>query len=64
MELGKKFVSAEILERICIILKVSPSALFYSADILSLDNSKLSTIDRIIDEQAKATRKMIREAVK
>jgi hypothetical protein len=45
-------------------LKVSPSALFYSADILSLDNSKLSKIDRIIDEQAKVTRKRMREEVK
>lgn len=52
MEMGKSFVSAELLERISQVLQVSVSALFYSPEENSLDESRLSQIDRIIEEEA------------
>jgi len=63
MERGEKFVSAELLETICETLKVSPSALFYSPELVSIDNSVLSKIDKIIDEQCKMTRKLIHDSI-
>lgn len=52
--MGKSFVSAELLERISQVLRVSPSSLFYSPEENSLDESRLSQIDRIIEEEAAA----------
>lgn len=54
LEMGKSFVSAELLERISQVLRVSPSSLFYSPEENSLDESRLSQIDRIIEEEAAA----------
>ncbi|MBQ9206405.1 MAG: helix-turn-helix transcriptional regulator [Treponema sp.] len=51
LETGKSFVSAELLEKISEILEISPSALFYSAKEKSIDESDLSKIDSIIEEE-------------
>ena len=51
LETGKSFVSAELLEKISEILSVSPSALFYSTEEKSIDESDLSIIDTIIEEE-------------
>ncbi len=48
IETGKSFVSAELLESISETLGVSVSALFYSAEEKSLDESTVGTIDKII----------------
>lgn len=52
LETGKGFASAELLEKISASLNVSVSALFYSPEEHSLDESRLSQIDRIIAEEA------------
>ena len=52
LETGKGFASAELLEKISAALNVSVSALFYSPEEHSLDESRLSQIDRIITEEA------------
>ncbi len=51
LETGKSFVSAELLEKISAILKISPSVLFYSAEEKSVDESDLAKIDSIIEEE-------------
>ena len=51
LETGKGFVSAELLEKICDVLLVSPAALFYSPEEKSVDDSELSKIEHIIEEQ-------------
>ena len=52
LETGKAFASAELLEKISAVLKVSLSALFYSPEETSLDGSNLSKISLIIEEEA------------
>lgn len=51
LETGKCFVSAELLEKIVAVLNISPAALFYSDTDSSIDNSELSLVDNIIEEE-------------
>ena len=51
LETGKAFVSAELLERISQELNASVSALFYTPEEKSLDESTLSNIDHIIGKE-------------
>lgn len=51
LETGKVFVSAELLEKISATLNVSISALFYSPEDKSIDDSDLSYINIIIEEE-------------
>jgi transcriptional regulator with XRE-family HTH domain len=68
IETGATFVSAKLLEEITEHLSVSASALFYSVDDISIDDSFYSIIDQIIDEHySKAneeTKKGIRQILK
>jgi transcriptional regulator with XRE-family HTH domain len=59
IEVGRKFVTAPLLERISDILKVSPSLLFYSGSIDELDNNILKQIDNIINEELKNSQEKI-----
>ena len=52
IEVGTRFISAKLLERISNILNVSPSALFFSPDIDKKDENFYGTIDRLISEQS------------
>ena len=51
LETGKGFVSAELLEKISEVLGISPAALFYSPKEKSTDESDISNIDNIIEEE-------------
>lgn len=53
LETGKVFASAELLEKIACELNVSLSALFYSPEVYSSDESTISKIDLIIEEEFK-----------
>jgi len=62
IESGKKFVSAELLERLSRVLKVSASSLFYSPDDQNdFDDSAFGKIDRIIDNEVAAIKQRIRD---
>lgn len=52
METGKVFASAELIETIALVLEVSVSALFYSPEEKSLDDSDISKIEKILDEES------------
>jgi transcriptional regulator with XRE-family HTH domain len=51
IETGATFVSVELLEKLTLYLSVSASALFYSVDEVSFDESLISKVDRIIDNE-------------
>ena len=51
IETGATFVSAELLEKFTRHLLVSASALFYSVDEISNDDSLFCKIDQIIDKE-------------
>ena len=51
IETGATFVSAELLEKLTMYLSVSASALFYSVGEVSFDESLISKVDRIIDNE-------------
>ena len=50
IEVGQKFVSSELIEKIFEILRITPSAMFYSAAIDSLGEDQFCQIDKTIDE--------------
>ncbi|MCL2127020.1 MAG: helix-turn-helix domain-containing protein [Treponema sp.] len=51
IETGTNFVSADLLEKMAQQLFVSASALFYTAEEVSADDSYFGQIDRIIDDE-------------
>ena len=51
LETGKSFVSAEFLENISQVLHISPSALFFTPDEMSVDESDWSKIEEIITQE-------------
>ena len=62
IETGATFVSANLLEKITNHLLVSASALFYSVDDVSIDDSLYSKIDQMINEHfSKAFEEIKRE---
>ncbi len=52
LETGKVFASAELIEKIANELKVSISALFYTPDEKSFDESDLAKIEKILEEES------------
>lgn len=55
IETGATFVSAEILEKLTRELHVSASALFYSVNEISNDDSLMGIIDQVIDKECEKT---------
>jgi transcriptional regulator with XRE-family HTH domain len=55
IETGATFVSAELLERLTENLHVSASALFYSVEEKSSDDSLLNKMDQLIEKELSKT---------
>ena len=53
IENGKSFVTAELLDSLCLIFNISPATFFYTTQEFSGDDSLFSKIDNIIDEELK-----------
>jgi transcriptional regulator with XRE-family HTH domain len=51
IERGANFVSADLLEKLCLSLDVSASALFYSPEAKSDGDNLLAVIDRVIETE-------------
>ena len=51
IETGVNFVSADLLEKLTQQFHVSASSLFYSVEEISIDDSILSKIDQVVDEE-------------
>ena len=51
IETGKSFVTAELLDALCIIFNISPATFFYTPQEFSGDDSLFAKIDSVIDEE-------------
>lgn len=51
IENGKSFVTAELLDALCIIFNISPATFFYTPCEFSGDDSLFTKIDSVIDEE-------------
>ncbi|MCL1813147.1 MAG: helix-turn-helix domain-containing protein [Treponema sp.] len=51
IENGSAFVSAELLEKLIEILRVSASALFYDLKDVSWDDTLMTSIDRLVEKE-------------
>ena len=51
IENGKSFITAELLDTLCIIFNVSPATLFLSPQEFTGDDSLFAKIDSIIDSE-------------
>jgi transcriptional regulator with XRE-family HTH domain len=60
IETGMTFVSAELLEKLTEYLQVSASALFYTVEQKSTDDSVLNKIDQIIERELLKTSETIK----
>ena len=61
IETGKVFASAELIETIALVLNVSVASLFYSPEEKSFDDSDISKIENIIEEETKKSVLAIKE---
>ncbi len=51
IENGKSFVTAELLDALCIIFNITPATFFYTPHEFSGDDSLFTKIDKVIDEE-------------
>lgn len=63
IETGKVFASAELIEKIAKTLNVSLSALFYTPEEKSLDDSDLKKIEQIIEEETQNAIQLIKKRI-
>ena len=64
MVTGKVFASAELIEKISTVLNVSISALFYTPDEKSFDDTDISKIDSILDKEVYKALNTIKEKIR
>jgi transcriptional regulator with XRE-family HTH domain len=64
LETGAGFVSADLLERIVCVLNVSASALFYTPEEKSGDDSVFNLIDTIVDKELAGTVQAIKVQIR
>lgn len=64
METGKVFASAELIEKISKELNVSISALFYTPDEKSFDETDLAKINIILEEETAKALSFVKERIK
>ena len=63
LETGKVFASAELIEKIAENLEVSVSALFYSSEEKSFDDSDYWRIEKIIEEESSRAVYLIKDRI-
>lgn len=64
METGKVFASAELIENISKVLNVSVASLFYTPDEKSLDESDISKIDMILEEESSNVLSLLKSRIR
>ena len=64
IENGKSFVTAELLDALCVIFKVSPAIFFYTKNELSGDDSLFTKIDNIIDTELVKLGSQLKEKIR
>lgn len=53
IENGKSFVTADLLDALCVIFDISPASFFYTPQEFTGDDSLFAKIDSVIDEELK-----------
>ncbi len=64
IENGKSFITAELLDALCVIFNVSPAAFFYTPREFLGDDSLFSKIDSIIDDELKTFEMRLKEKIR
>lgn len=64
IENGKSFVTAELLDALCVIFNVSPATFFYTPHEFFGDDSLFSKIDSIIDDELKNLEMRLKEKIR
>ena len=59
IEIGQKFVSADLIEKLYSAINISPSKLFFSSKLNENYDNKIGEINRIIDNTAKKLKEEI-----
>ncbi|MCQ2241260.1 helix-turn-helix transcriptional regulator [Treponema sp.] len=64
IENGKSFVTAELLDSLCVIFNVSPASFFYTAQEFSGDDSLFAKIDSVIDQEIENFSKEVKQRIR
>lgn len=64
IENGKSFVTAEVLDALCVIFKISPATFFYTKNEFSGDDSLFTKIDKIIDIELAKLGSQLKEKIR
>lgn len=64
IENGKSFVTAELLDALCVILGISPATLFLMPQEFTGDDSLFAKIDAVIDEELRTLGIHLKEKIR
>ena len=64
IENGKSFITAECLDSLCGIFKITPATLFYTSPEIFGDEILFSKIDALIDEETKLFSSRLKERIR
>lgn len=64
IENGKSFVTAELLDALCVIFNVSPATFFYTPQEFTGDDSLFTKIDSVIDTELKKLSIHLKEKIR
>ena len=64
IENGKSFVTAELLDALCVIFTISPAAFFYTPQEFIGDDSLFAKIDTIIDTEIEKLGTQLKEKIR
>lgn len=64
IENGKSFVTADLLDSLCVIFRISPASFFYTPQEFKGDDSLFAKFDLIIDEELRKLGISLKERVR
>ena len=64
IENGKSFVTADLLDSLCVIFRISPASFFYTQQEFKGDDSLFAKFDLIIDEELRKLGICLKERVR
>lgn len=64
IETGKSFVTAELLDALCVIFRISPASFFYTPQEFTGDDSLFAKIDTVIDTELEKLGTHLKERIR
>lgn len=64
IENGKSFVTAEVLDALCVVFKITPATFFYTQNEFSGDDSLFTKIDNLIDTELNKFGSTLKEKIR